>query len=121
MLANLNKTWHDSLNTTSHPSPTVATDTTEWTSEQIQTIVYVLLAFLIIISVSIVGGLYMKSISEKRRSAAAIKSLLDLMAENRSLQSVYTMEGVYATASSQNEVVNFHKNEDMPAILKVSF
>ena len=43
------------------------------------------------------------------------------MAENRSLQSVYTMEGVYATANSQNEVVNYHKNEDMPAILKVRF
>lgn len=106
MLANLNKTWHDSLNSTTNPPPNVSTET-EWTSEQIQTIVYVVLALLILSSISIVSGLYMKSISEKRRSAAAIKSLLDLMAENRSLQSVYTMEGVYATAtaSSQNEVV----------------
>ena len=41
----------------------------------------------------------MRSISEKKRSAAAIKSLLDLMAENRSLQSVYTMDGLYATSN----------------------
>ena len=108
MLANLNKTWHDSLNSTANPPSPQQTET-EWTSEQIQTIVYIVLALLILSSISIVSGLYMKSISEKRRSAAAIKSLLDLMAENRSLQSVYTMEGVYATASSQNEVVNHPK------------
>ena len=124
MLANLNKTWHESLNGTKssgnqNPSPTL--DSTELTSEQIQTIVYIVLAFIIVTSVSIVSGLYMRSISEKRRSAAAIKSLLDLMAENRSLQSVYTMEGVYATASSQNEVSNHgEKMEDLPAILKVA-
>ena len=41
----------------------------------------------------------MRSLSEKKRSAAAIKSLLDLMAENRSLQSVYTMDGLYATSN----------------------
>ena len=41
----------------------------------------------------------MRSISEKKRSAAAIKSLLDLMAENRSLQSVYTMDGLYSSSN----------------------
>ena len=126
MLANLNKTWHESLNGStkaggpqSQASPTL--DDSEWTSEQVQTLVYIVLAFIIVTSVSIVSGLYMRSISEKRRSAAAIKSLLDLMAENRSLQSVYTMEGVYATASSQNEVTNpIEKTEDLPTVLKVA-
>ena len=129
MLANLNKTWHESLNGTnkaggpqSQASPPLDS-ASEWTSEQVQTLVYIVLAFIIVTSVSIVSGLYMRSISEKRRSAAAIKSLLDLMAENRSLQSVYTMEGVYATAtaSSQNEVTNpFEKTEELPSVLKVA-
>ena len=52
MLANLNKTWHDSLNSTTNPPPNVSTET-EWTSEQIQTIVYVVLALLIILRTKI--------------------------------------------------------------------
>ena len=52
-----------------------------------------------IIFFCIFSAIYMRSISEKKRSAAAIKSLLDLMAENRSLQSVYTMDGLYATSN----------------------
>ena len=127
MLANLNKTWHASLNNSKAGNQVANHDITEntdteWTSEQIQTVVYIVLAFIIVTSVSIVSGLYMRSISEKRRSAAAIKSLLDLMAENRSLQSVYTMEGVYATANSQNEVMNPStiKEEEVPSVLKVA-
>ena len=86
---------------------------------QVNTMVYIGLACLALVVIAIVGTAYLRSISEKRRSAAAIKSLLDMMAENRSINStVYTMEpGVYAasTATSyqpphQNTVGNSTEN-----------
>ena len=60
----------------------------------------------------VISAIYMRSISEKRRSAAAIKSLLDMMAENRgsaSPSSVYTMQGVY-----QSSYVN-QAEEEIPS------
>ena len=71
----------------------------------------------------------MRSISEKRRSAAAIKSLLDMMAENRSINSVYTMEGVYQHNAAHfppdpnpdpdpNPTVVKLSDEEIPSILK---
>ena len=86
---------------------------------QVNTMVFIGLACLALVVIAIVGTAYLRSISEKRRSAAAIKSLLDMMAENRSINStVYTMEpGVYAasTATSyqpphQNTVGNSAEN-----------
>ena len=86
---------------------------------QVNTMVFIGLACLALVVIAIVGTAYLRSISEKRRSAAAIKSLLDMMAENRSINStVYTMEpGVYAasTATSyqtqhQNTVENSAEN-----------
>ena len=69
---------------------------------QVNTMVFIGLACLALVVIAIVGTAYLRSISEKRRSAAAIKSLLDMMAENRSINStVYTMEpGVYATSTA---------------------
>ena len=69
---------------------------------QVNTMVFIGLACLALVVIAIVGTAYLRSISEKRRSAAAIKSLLDMMAENRSINStVYTMEpGVYAASTA---------------------
>jgi hypothetical protein len=39
---------------------------------------------------------------DKRRSREAIRSLLDLMSENRSMQSVYTMDANNANNASAN-------------------
>ena len=52
---------------------------------QVNTMVFIGLACLALVVIAIVGTAYLRSISEKRRSAAAIKSLLDMMAENRSI------------------------------------
>ena len=66
----------------------------------------------------------MRSISEKKRSAAAIKSLLDLMAENRSLQSVYTMDGLYATSNQYeppperpNKILENCQDNSIPGVI----
>jgi hypothetical protein len=98
LLANMNKTLHATLNQTSHQIRGHRGLEDGWTHEQIQTVIYIALAFFIVLCVAVISSLYMRSLSEKRRSAAAIKSLLDLMAENRSLQSVYTMDGLCATS-----------------------
>ena len=104
ILSTVNKTLHVTLNsTTPHKNANLnlgghrgrggqLESYPGWTHEQIQTLIYICLAFFCIISISIIGFLYMRSMREKRRSAQAIKSLLDMMAENRSIQSVYTME-----------------------------
>ena len=107
-----------------------------WTHEQIQTLIYICLAFLCIISIAIISFLYMRSIREKRRSAQAIKSLLDMMAENRSIQSVYTMENNRGSDQRASSVASGHNTttvsepnqsgfgpsvEDFPAQLRPGF
>merc|ERR1712008_572352 len=92
LIANMNKTFHETLNQTRGRNPEQSQKLDSWTSSQVNTMVVI----------AIVGTAYLRSISEKRRSAAAIKSLLDMMAENRSINStVYTMEpGVYAASTA---------------------
>jgi len=100
IIAAVNKTIHENLNKSRNAGDFYHKGQNEgWTDEQILTLVYIAIGFLVIICISIISAIYMRSISEKKRSAAAIKSLLDLMAENRSLQSVYTMDGLYATSN----------------------
>ena len=121
LIADMNKTFHETLNQTKIHQ----VDPKGWTPEQIHTIIYIGLAFLVIIVTTLIAAAYMRSISEKRRSAAAIKSLLDMMAENRSVNSVYTMEGVYQHHQNQpnsgpdpSGTTIKLSDEEIPSILK---
>merc|ERR1711971_1353375 len=117
LIANMNKTFHETLNQTRGRNPEQSQELDSWTSSQVNTMVFIGLACLALVVIAIVGTAYLRSISEKRRSAAAIKSLLDMMAENRSINStVYTMEpGVYAasTATSYQPPHQNTQNTDM--------
>ncbi len=83
LLADMNKTIHENLKQNQTKSTQPQQSSQAWSDEQIHTVVYIGLAFLVICITATLAAMYMRSMSEKRRSAAAIKSLLDMMAENR--------------------------------------
>ena len=61
---------------------------------QLSNVMYVGLAMMCLLSFGLVGLFYMRSLKDKRRSQAAIRSLLDLMTEsNKESSSSYGMGG----------------------------
>ena len=69
---------------------------------QFNTVLYIGLSLFCVVCLGLISALYVRNANEKRRSRQAIRSLLDLVAENNSVNNSHSINGVYTLSESHN-------------------